>query len=108
LQGERNQYLVEIVSKGETLNDEDKKNKSSNKYKNIITTMIMAYYNYGAELEHVKDIGSSLKALTSGYELANRELGPDHSLTINLQLGIQKLIEKKKVILTMFRINLSV
>jgi len=99
LQTERSRYLVEAVANGDPNKQQGYENqeKFGDKYKNIITTMIMAYYNYGAELEHLKNIPNSLKALSSGFELANRELGPDHSLTINLKLGIQKLIEKKKV-----------
>lgn len=90
--------MVETVSHGDSRKQEvEGQEKFGDKYKNIITTMIMAYYNYGAELEHIKDVPNSLKALTSGFELANRELGRDHSLTINLKLGIQKLVEKKKV-----------
>ncbi len=59
--------------------------------------MIMGYYNYGIELEHIKDKTNSLRALTTGFELANRELGPTNSLTLNLKQSIQKLVEKTKV-----------
>jgi len=77
---------------------EEAKSLASDKYKNIITTMIMGYFNYGTELEHAKEFGNSLKALTEGYELATRELGAEHPLTLNLQQGVQGLIEKKKVL----------
>ena len=60
--------------------------------------MIMAYFNYGIELEHIRDFENGLKALTTGFELATRELGPSHALTNNICQNINKLVEKKKVL----------
>lgn len=98
LETERNNYMLSVAApennnKHRELDDTD----ADTKYKSIITTTIMAHFNYGVELEHLKDLPNCLKALTKGFELANRELGADHSLTENIRLTIQKLVEKKKV-----------
>lgn len=97
LETERNNHMLSVAaienSKDKGLEDVD----TDTKYKSIITTTIMAHFNYGVELEHLKDLANCLKALTKGFELANRELGSDHSLTENIRLTIQKLVEKKKI-----------
>lgn len=93
LKSEKNACMLEMASD----KSEEARSMASEKYKNIITTMIMGYFNYGTELEHAKEFGNSLKALTEGFELASRELGTDHSLTHSLQKGVQSLMEKKKV-----------
>lgn len=94
LEAERNQHLIKVASENEKKKEDDSEGA---KYKNIITTMIMAYYNYGTELEHIKDFNTSIKALTKGFELSSRELGAEHTLTNNIRESIQKLVAKKKV-----------
>ena len=63
----------------------------------VLTTMIIAYYNYGAELEYLQDFQNSLKAFCRGFDIAMKEFGSDHPLTSTLEQNIRSLNQKKKV-----------
>ena len=67
------------------------------KHKTIITTMIIAYYNFGTELEFLKEYQKSVQAFSKGYHLALKELGPENQLTNTLYQNMLNLAEKNKV-----------
>jgi hypothetical protein len=74
---------------------DDKEEKQ--KYSTILTTMIIAYYNFGTELEYVRDYETALQAFTKGFNIAMNEYGPSHPLANTLQQNISQLSQKKKV-----------
>lgn len=76
-------------------NPEDKDEKQ--RYSTILTTMIIAYYNFGTELEYIKDFESALQAFTKGFNIAINEYGPSHPLANTLQQNMSQLNQKKKV-----------
>lgn len=69
----------------------------ADQYKLIITTMIMAYCNYGTELEHLQKYKESTAAYRKGLELAQNELGEGHILTQNLNKYYSSVVYKKQV-----------
>jgi hypothetical protein len=67
------------------------------KFRGILTTMIIAYYNLGTENEFMKDYGKSVQAFSKGYHIALKELGADNNLTVTLYKNMLNLAEKNKV-----------
>lgn len=67
------------------------------RYGTIITTIIVAYYNYGTELEYIKEYDLSFQIFTKGYKLALKEFGSAHPLTITLEQNMNNMSIKKKV-----------
>jgi hypothetical protein len=59
--------------------------------------MIIAYYNFGTELEFLKEYQKSVQAFSKGYHLALKELGPENQLTNTLYQNMLNLAEKNKV-----------
>lgn len=94
LESEKKIYLESTGPNKEKADNKD----SDSKYKSIIMTMVMAYFNYGTELEFINDFNGSLQALKKGHELAATGLGADKTLTVSLKKAITKVTKKKKVI----------
>lgn len=67
------------------------------KYRGILTTMVIAYYNLGTEYEYLKDYAKSVQAFSKGYHIALKELGPENNLTVTLYKNMLNLAEKNKV-----------
>ena len=61
---------------------------------NHITTLVIAYYNAGVELELLAQIPKALQMYERGLDLANCQLGKKHDLTISLQKNYSKLASK--------------
>lgn len=61
---------------------------------NHITTLVIAYYNAGVELELLAQIPKALQMYEKGLDLANCHLGKKHDLTISLQKNYSKLASK--------------
>ena len=50
----------------------------------VATNRVIAHHNLGAELEYLGQLPAAIEAYTAGQEIAQRELGPGHSLTTSL------------------------
>jgi hypothetical protein len=50
-----------------------------------MTTMIIAYYNFGTELEYMKEYQQAIQGFSKGYNLAIEEFGTGHPLASTLQ-----------------------
>jgi hypothetical protein len=75
------------------------------RYGTIITTIIIAHYNYGTELEYIKEYHSSFEIFSQGYQLALKELGSEHPLTITLEQNTLNVSVKKKVALAVIKLT---
>ena len=58
---------------------------------NFITNLVIAYFNCGAELEHLLQHEEALKFYELGYEISNKDLGTTNCLTQNLSNAITKI-----------------
>lgn len=74
----------------------DDENYSFEKTVTLLTSLAITYFNVGVELEHLKKYSESYGYYQSGYELACKELGARHPLTISLLDASQKMSTKAK------------
>ena len=74
----------------------DDENYSFEKTVTMLTSLVITYFNVGVELEHLKKYSESHSYYQSGYELAYKELGSRHPLTISLLDASQKMNIKSK------------
>ena len=90
--------LLEMAKSQCSIEDSGDEKEEKQKYSTILTTMIIAYYNFGTELEYVRDYETALQAFNKGFNIAMNEYGPSHPLANTLQQNISQLSIKKKVI----------
>lgn len=69
----------------------------ADRYRTIMTTMIIGQYNCGAECEYLQRYHLSMQAYSKGYQLALDELGEGNPLTQSLHKNVQSLSAKKNV-----------
>lgn len=61
---------------------------------NHVTTLVIAYYNAGVELELLAQISKALQMYDRGLDLATSHLGKNHELTSSLKKNYSKLASK--------------
>ena len=68
-------------------------------FQSFTTSLIIAYYNMGIELEYTKQYNEALKSFTKGHQLALKELDANHPLTQNLYRNMMVLLNKNQVLI---------
>ena len=58
--------------------------KEANPDPQVVTSIVISYFNAGAELEHLNRPGEAVSYYKQGWEAAMEELGPYHPMTTNL------------------------
>ena len=77
--GKHDNSLVHALAALKTL-------KSINvKSSNYIVSIVISYHSIGVENEHLRKYNEALAAYRMGWEIAEKELGPEHKLTLTLR-----------------------
>lgn len=63
----------------------------------LITSLVITYFNAGVELEYMSRFSEALAHYQSGFDIARKELGYKHPMTMNLLETIKKVTKKSKV-----------
>lgn len=66
---------------------------------NVITTLIIAYYNVGVQYEFLKSFVNSQFYFQQGLEISKKELPPSHILISKLQKCQREVQRKAQVFL---------
>jgi hypothetical protein len=64
---------------------------SDSKAANLATTIVIAYYNIGTELEHLRKFGRAKSIYEKGYSYSTRELGETHPLSESLAENLERV-----------------
>ena len=78
----------------ESVKDED--GYTFEKTVTLMTSLVITYFNVGVELEHLKKFSEAYGYYQNGYEIAVKELGSRHPLTISLADASLKMSSKAK------------
>lgn len=97
LMNEKGEYVIDPDQVQNSKQLEEVDYTKSDRYRTIVTTMIIGHFNCGTELEHLRRYHLSVQAYSKGHQLAQNELGETHPLTQNLEQSVQSLIAKKRV-----------
>lgn len=63
---------------------------------NLITNLVISYYNCGVEAEYLQLKQEALKYFQHGLQISGKELGPSHYLTQSLEIAVKKISEQVK------------
>ena len=71
-------------------------NYSFDKTVTLITSLVISYFNAGAELEFMSKYSEAIEYYKNGYEISRKELGNKHQLTSNIAKALKIVNSKVK------------